>query len=91
MIVLTKVTHTTGGSGKTLLVVKLAGWWLRTMAAERALTGQRMLVWLDYLATGLFATVGTIIAGQAGMNVVGTTLVGASLLLGKRMGAIFRV
>ena len=44
--------------------------------------GQRTLLGLDYMATGLFATVGTIIAGQAGMNVVGATLVGCVASMG---------
>ena len=44
--------------------------------------GQRTLVGLDYMATGLFASVGTIIAGQAGMNVVGSTLVGCVASMG---------
>ena len=38
--------------------------------------GQRTLLGLDYLATGLFAGIGVIVAGQAGMNVVGAPLVG---------------
>mmetsp|Transcript_21828 Transcript_21828/g.33583 ORF Transcript_21828/g.33583 Transcript_21828/m.33583 type:complete len:565 (+) Transcript_21828:87-1781(+) len=38
--------------------------------------GQRLLLGLDYLGTALFAIVGTQLAGQAGMNVVGATLVG---------------
>jgi uncharacterized membrane protein YeiH len=38
--------------------------------------GQRLLLGMDYMATALFAAVGTIIAGQAGMNVVGATFVG---------------
>lgn len=61
--------------------------------------GQRMLLYMDYLATGLFAVVGTIIAGQAGMNIVGTTFVGGvasmgggslnNILTGNTRGGVF--
>ena len=44
--------------------------------------GQRALHVVDCVATGLFAAVGVIIAGQAGMNVVGATLVGCAACLG---------
>ena len=44
--------------------------------------GQRTLLWLDYLATSLFAGIGTIIAGQAGMNIVGCSFVGGVASMG---------
>ena len=44
--------------------------------------GQRALLAVDYLATALFGAVGVIVAGQAGMNVVGATLVGCVACLG---------
>ena len=39
-------------------------------------TGQKVLLFLDYLSTALFALIGAQYAGIAGMNVVGATLVG---------------
>lgn len=39
-------------------------------------TGQKVLLFLDYLSTALFALIGAQYAGVAGMNVVGATLVG---------------
>ncbi|KAL1521082.1 hypothetical protein AB1Y20_022636 [Prymnesium parvum] len=44
--------------------------------------GQRVLQAIDYLSTALFGAVGVIIAGQTGMNVVGTTFVGCIACLG---------
>ena len=44
--------------------------------------GQRALLAVDYLATALFGAVGVIVAGQAGMNVVGAALVGCVASLG---------
>ena len=52
-----------------------------TMSSEDSI-GQRTLLGMDYLATSLFAAVGTIIAGQAGMNIIGTTVVGAVASMG---------
>ena len=46
-------------------------------ADERAL-GQRMLTALDCGGTALFAVVGTQLAGEAGMHVIGATWVGCS-------------
>lgn len=43
---------------------------------------QHVIVGLDYLATGLFAALGVIIAGNTGMNVVGCTVVGCAASLG---------
>lgn len=61
--------------------------------------GQRLLVALDYLGTALFAIVGTQVAGQAGMNVVGAVLVGCvasmgggtlnNLMTGNTRGGVF--
>lgn len=42
----------------------------------------QVVTWLDYMATGLFAALGTIVAGNAGMNVVGTTVVACAASLG---------
>eukprot|EP00965_Chrysotila_dentata_P259305 6213515-Pleurochrysis_carterae.AAC.2 len=44
--------------------------------------GQRMLLYLDLISTGLFAAVGSIFAGQAGMNVVGAAVVGGVASMG---------
>ncbi|KAL3921795.1 MAG: hypothetical protein SGPRY_004780 [Prymnesium sp.] len=43
---------------------------------------QWMLKMIDYAATALFGAVGTILAGQTGMNVVGATFVGCVACLG---------
>ena len=50
--------------------------------ADEAMLGQRMLVAADFLGTSLFAIVGTTLAGQAGMHVVGCTLVGCIAAMG---------
>ena len=44
--------------------------------------GQRMLLYIDFVSTALFAMIGTVIAGQAGMNIVGTTFVGSVAAMG---------
>lgn len=44
--------------------------------------GQRMLTFLDFGGKALFAVVGTQVAGEADMNVVGATLVGCISCLG---------
>lgn len=44
--------------------------------------GKRMIVAADFLGTSLFAVVGAEMAGQAGMNVVGCTLVGCIAAMG---------
>lgn len=44
--------------------------------------GKKMIVAIDYLGTSLFAVVGAEMAGQAGMNVVGCTLVGCIAAMG---------
>ena len=67
-------------------------------ADERAL-GQRMLTALDFGGTALFAVVGTQLAGEAGMHVIGATWVGCvagmgggtlnELLFGGGKGGVF--
>lgn len=44
--------------------------------------GQKLLLALDFLGTSLFALIGTQVAGQAGMNVVGAVLVGCVASVG---------
>lgn len=44
--------------------------------------GQKLLLGLDFLGTSLFALIGTQVAGQAGMNVVGAVLVGCVASMG---------
>ena len=67
--------------------------------ADEHTIGQRLLLATDFVGTALFAIVGTQLAGQAGMNVVGCTLVGCiaamgggtvnNLLTGSSTGGVF--
>lgn len=60
---------------------------------------QKMLTGLDFLGSTLFAIVGTWVAGDAGMNVVGATLVGCisamgggtvnNIMMGNTKGGVF--
>ena len=44
--------------------------------SDEASLGQRLLLFVDFLSTAVFAFIGSLYAGVAGMNVVGCTLVG---------------
>ena len=64
-------------------------------------SGQRILGKLDYLGTALFSAVGALLAGEAGMHVVGAALVGTvsavgggtvnNLCMGETRGGVFWV
>lgn len=56
---------------------------LQSIAENNEKTGtQKFLTVIDYAATSLYAALGTIVAGEAGMHVVGATLVGCLTGLG---------
>ena len=69
--------------------------------ADENTAGQKLLLGLDYLGTALFAVIGTQMAGQAGMNIVGATFVGCvaatgggtlnNLITGNLRGGVFWV
>jgi uncharacterized membrane protein YeiH len=56
---------------------------LQSIAENNEKTGtQKFLTVVDYAATSLYAALGTITAGEAGMHIVGATLVGCATGLG---------